>query len=203
MDDKAMTKITYGLYILTAKDGEKDNGCVVNTVAQVTYKPDKIAVAVNKENLTHDMILKTGKFNVSVLTENSKFETYRHWGFQSGRDSDKTEGIEFSRSENGLIYLTEGTNAFISAKVCSSVDLGTHTMFIAAVTDTEILSDENSASYEYYQKNIKPAPKKSVKKGFICKVCGYIYEGDNLPEDFICPLCKHPASDFEPIEISD
>lgn len=203
MNDKAMTKIMYGLFILTAKDGEKDNGCVVNTVAQVTYKPDKIAVAVNKENLTHDMIMKTGVFNVSVLTENSKFETYKHWGFQSGKDTDKTESIEFSRSENGLIYLTEDTNAFISAKVCTSVDLGTHTMFIADVTDAEVLSDENSVSYEYYQKNIKPAPEKSVKKGFICKICGYIYEGDTLPEDFICPLCKHPASDFEPIEIKD
>lgn len=203
MDDKALLKLTYGLYILTAKDGEKDNGCVVNTVGQVTYNPNKIQVAVNKNNLTHDMILNTGEFNVSVLTENSKFETYKHWGFQSGRDCDKTENIEFSRSENGLIYLTEECNAFISAKVCSSVDLGTHTLFIADVTEMQVLNDDNSASYDYYHKNIKPAPENNVKKGFICTVCGYIYEGDSLPDDFICPWCKHPASDFEPTEIKE
>lgn len=203
MDDKALLKLTYGLYILTAKDGEKDNGCVVNTVGQLTYNPNKIQVAVNKNNLTHDMILNTGEFNVSVLTENSKFETYKHWGFQSGRDCDKTENIEFSRSENGLIYLTEECNAFISAKVCSSVDLGTHTLFIADVTEMQVLNDDNSASYDYYHKNIKPAPESNVKKGFICTVCGYIYEGDSLPDDFICPWCKHPASDFEPTEIKE
>lgn len=203
MDDKALLKLTYGLYILTAKDGEKDNGCVVNTVGQVTYNPNKIQVAVNKNNLTHDMILNTGEFNVSVLTENSKFETYKHWGFQSGRDCDKTENIEFSRSENGLIYLTEECNAFISAKVCSSVDLGSHTLFIADVTEMLVLNDDNSASYDYYHKNIKPAPESNVKKGFICTVCGYIYEGDSLPDDFICPWCKHPASDFEPTEIKE
>lgn len=203
MDDKALLKLTYGLYILTAKDGEKDNGCVVNTVGQVTYNPNKIQVAVNKNNLTHDMILNTGEFNVSVLTENSKFETYKHWGFKSGRDCDKTENIEFSRSENGLIYLTEECNAFISAKVCSSVDLGTHTLFIADVTEMQVLNDDNSASYDYYHKNIKPAPESNVKKGFICTVCGYIYEGDSLPDDFICPWCKHPASDFEPTEIKE
>lgn len=203
MDDKALLKLTYGLYILTAKDGEKDNGCVVNTVGQVTYNPNKIQVAVNKNNLTHDMILNTGEFNVSVLTENSKFETYKHWGFRSGRDCDKTENIEFSRSENGLIYLTEECNAFISAKVCSSVDLGSHTLFIADVTEMQVLNDDNSASYDYYHKNIKPAPESNVKKGFICTVCGYIYEGDSLPDDFICPWCKHPASDFEPTEIKE
>lgn len=201
MDDKAMYKLTYGLFILTAKENGKDNGCIVNTVSQVTTSPNRIAVAVNKQNYTHDMITRTGEFNVSVLSENSKFDTYKHWGFQSGRDTDKTEGIEFVRSDNGIIYIIEETNAFLSAKVISMTDLGTHTLFLADVTDGAVLSDEPSVTYAYYQSNIKakPAPAEK-KKGFICTVCGYIYEGDVLPDDFICPWCKHPASDFIPIE---
>lgn len=200
MDKKAMYQLTYGLFVLTAKEGEKDNGCIVNTVSQVTTTPNRIIVAVNKQNLTHDMIVNTGVFNVSVLTENSKFETYKHWGFQSGRDVDKVEAISFKRSENGLIYLVEETNAFLSAKVVSMTDLGTHTLFLADVTDGEVLSQEESVTYSYYQKNIKTAPvQEEKKKGFICTVCGYIYEGDTLPEDFICPWCKHPASDFKPL----
>lgn len=198
----AMHKLTYGLFVLTAKNGSKDNGCIINTVTQVTSEPNRISIAVNKLNYTHDMIAETGEFNVSVLTENSKFETYKHWGFQSGKNVDKLEEISFKRSENGLIYIADETNAYISAKVISSVDLGTHTLFIADVTAAEVLSDDNSATYDYYQKNIKTASKKSEtkKKGFICTVCGYIYEGDTLPDDFICPWCKHPASDFKPIE---
>lgn len=200
MNTKAMYNLTYGLFILTAKDGGKDNGCVVNTVTQVTSEPNRIAVAVNKSNLTHDMIMKTKTFNVSVLAENSKFETYKHWGFQSGRDTDKAESISFKRSANGLIYLAEETNAFISASVVSTVDLGTHTLFIADVTDCEILSDVPSVTYGFYQKNIKPKPAaQEKKKGFICTICGYIYEGETLPPDFICPTCKHPASDFVPL----
>lgn len=201
MDDKTMYKLTYGLFILTAKENGKDNGCIVNTVSQMTTSPNRIAVAVNKQNYTHDMITRTGEFNVSVLSENSKFETYKHWGFQSGRDTDKTEGIEFGRSDNGIIYIIEETNAFLSAKVVSMTDLGTHTLFLADVTDGAVLSDEPSVTYAYYQSNIKakPAPA-DKKKGFICTVCGYIYEGDVLPDDFICPWCKHPASDFKPIE---
>ena len=200
MNTKAMYNLTYGLFILTAKDGGKDNGCVVNTVTQVTSEPNRIAVAVNKSNFTHDMIMKTKTFNVSVLAENSKFETYKHWGFQSGRDTDKAESISFKRSANGLIYLAEETNAFISASVVSTVDLGTHTLFIADVTDCEILSDIPSVTYGFYQKNIKPKPAaQEKKKGFICTICGYIYEGETLPPDFICPTCKHPASDFVPL----
>lgn len=201
MDDKAMYKLTYGLFILTAKENDKDNGCIVNTVSQMTTSPNRIAVAVNKQNYTHDMIVRTGEFNVSVLTENSKFETCKHWGFQSGRDTDKTEGIEFGRSDNGIIYIIEETNAFLSAKVVSMTDLGTHTLFLADVTDGAVLSDEPSVTYAYYQSNIKAKPPPAdKKKGFICTVCGYIYEGDVLPDDFICPWCKHPASDFKPIE---
>ncbi len=183
MDKKAMYKLTYGLFILTAREGEKDNGCIVNTVTQVTTEPNRITVAVNKKNYTHDMIRRTGSFNVSVLTEDSKLEE-----------------IAFQRAENGIVYIAEECNAYISAKVISATDLGTHTLFLAEVTDAGVLSDGESVTYSYYQKNIKAAPKTDgKKKGFVCTVCGYIYEGDVLPEDFICPLCKHPASDFKPI----
>lgn len=198
----AIHKLTYGLFILTAKDGNKDNGCIINTVTQVTSEPSRISIAVNKSNYTHDIIAKTGEFNVSILTENSKFETYKHWGFQSGKDVDKLEAISFKRAENGITYITNETNAYISAKVISSIDLGTHTLFIADVTASEVLSDDQSVTYDYYHKSIKSKPEKSddIKKGFICTICGYIYEGDTLPDDFVCPLCKHPASDFEPIQ---
>ena len=200
MDNKAMFNLSYGLFILTAKDGEKDNGCIVNTVGQVTSQPNRISLTVNKANYTHDMILKTKEFNVSVLAENSKFETYRHWGFQSGRNTDKLESISFKRSANGLVYIADETNAFLSAKVVSTLDLGTHTLFIADVTDGEVLSQVPSATYSFYQNNIKPKPASTEKKkGFICTVCGYIYEGETLPDDFICPVCKHPASDFKPL----
>lgn len=195
-----MFNLSYGLFILTAKDGEKDNGCIVNTVGQVTSQPNRISLTVNKANYTHDMILKTKEFNVSVLAENSKFETYRHWGFQSGRNTDKLESISFKRSANGLVYIADETNAFLSAKVVSTLDLGTHTLFIADVTDGEVLSQLPSATYSFYQNNIKPKPASTEKrKGFICTVCGYIYEGETLPDDFICPVCKHPASDFRPL----
>lgn len=199
MDEKAMYKLTYGLFILTARDGDKDNGCIVNTVSQVTVTPNRIVIAVNKSNYTHDMIVSTGVFNVSVLTENSKFDTYKHWGFQSGRDVDKTKQITFQRADNGVIYIAEEANAYLSAKVISMTDIGTHTLFLADVTAAEVLSKEESVTYSFYQKNIKPAPPQEKKKGFICTVCGYIYEGDTLPVDFICPICKHPASDFKPL----
>ncbi len=200
MDNKAMFNLSYGLFILTAKDGEKDNGCIVNTVGQVTSQPNRISLTVNKANYTHDMILKTKEFNVSVLAENSKFGTYKHWGFQSGRNTDKLESISFKRSANGLVYIAEETNAFLSAKVVSTLDLGTHTLFIADVTDGEVLSQVPSATYSFYQNNIKPKPASTEKKkGFICTVCGYIYEGETLSDDFICPVCKHPASDFKPL----
>lgn len=200
LDKKAMYNLTYGLFILTAREGQKDNGCIVNTVIQVTTEPNRITVAVNKKNYTHDMITRTGEFNVSVLTENSRFDTYKHWGFQSGADTDKLEAVEYRRADNGIVYIADECNAYISAKVVSATDLGTHTLFLADVTDCAVLSEDNSVTYSYYQKNIKSAPKdQEKKKGFICTVCGYIYEGDTLPEDFVCPWCKHPASDFKPL----
>lgn len=202
MDNKAMFKIGYGLYILTAKDGEKDNGCVINTAIQVTSTPNRISVTVNKQNYTHDMIMKTGVFNISILSEKATFDVFKHFGFQSGRDVDKfTDYKDATRSENGLYYITGDTNAYISGKVINTLDLGTHTMFIADVTDAEVLADVPTTSYDYYQKNIKPKPEAPKKvTGYVCKICGYIYEGDPLPEDFICPICKHGAADFEKIE---
>jgi Conserved protein/domain typically associated with flavoprotein oxygenases, DIM6/NTAB family len=202
MDDKAMYKLSYGLFILTSQQDGKDNGCIVNTVQQVTTEPNRIIVAINKNNLTHDMVLNTGKFNVSILSEGSKFDTYKHWGMQSGRDVDKMESIEISRSDNGLVYIAaDETNAFLSASVVSSTDLGTHTLFLADVTDGQVLSDTESATYSYYQKNIKSKPAADApKKGFVCTVCGYIYEGDELPADFMCPWCNHDASYFEPVK---
>lgn len=201
MNNKAMYNLTYGLFILTARDGEKDNGCIVNTVCQVTTEPNRITVCVNKNNYTHDMIMKTGVFNVSMLTEKSQFETYKNWGFQSGRERDKTWDIIYRRADNGVIYITHETNAFLSAKVVSSTDLGTHTLFLADVTDGEVLSQDPSVTYAFYQKNIKvnqqPSSGSAEKKGWICTVCGYIYEGEELPADFVCPWCNHDASYFE------
>lgn len=198
MDTKAMNKISYGLFVLTAKEGDRDNGCIVNTVSQVTSEPNRITVAVNKNNYTHDMILRTGTFNVSIISERSRFDTFKHWGFQSGKNVDKTVGITFDRANNGLIYIAEGCNAYISAEVESATDLGTHTLFLARVTDAHVLSESASATYAYYHANIKPAKStvNTKKTGYICTICGYIYEGEVLPPDFICPLCKHPASDF-------
>lgn len=199
MDNKVMNQLSYGLFVLTAKDGDKDNGCIVNTAAQVTTTPNRIIVTVNKENYTHDMIKKTGEFNVSVLDESSTFDTFQHFGFQSGRDTDKFAEITFARAENGIAYLTKECNAYISGKVTDTIDLGTHTMFIADVTEGEVLSDKASATYAYYHANIKPSAKPVEKKGYICTICGYIYEGDSLPADFICPICKHGAEDFKPL----
>lgn len=201
MDNKAMNKLSYGLFVLTSTDGQKDNGCIINTAAQVTTSPNRITVAVNKQNYTHDMIKSTGLFNISILDESSEFSTYQNFGFQSGRQADKLEKIEFARAENGVVYLTQQTNAYISGKVVNEVDLGTHTLFIADVTDARLLSDSESVTYSFYHKNIKPAPAKQeqVKKGWICSICGYIYQGEELPADFTCPVCKHGAADFKPL----
>ncbi len=201
MDPKTMYKLTYGLFVLTAKEGEKDNGCIINTAIQVTSQPNRISIAVNKSNYTHDMIIRTREFNVSIISEKASFDLFKHWGFQSGKDVDKAIGVDLSRSANGISYITNGCNAYLSAKVIDTVDLGTHTLFIADVTEGEVISGDESCTYGYYQANIKPAPDKSkeIKKGWICTICGYIYEGENLPEDFICPICKHPASDFKPL----
>lgn len=203
MNTNVMRNLSYGLFVLTARDGEKDNGCIINTVCQVASEPNRISISVNKANYTHDMILKTGAFNVSILNESAKFDIFRHFGFQSGRDTDKTVGVELARSGNGICYLADReANAYISGKVIQSIDVGSHTLFIADVTDGEILNDTASATYAYYFSHIKPKPedsKKEKKKGWICTICGYIYEGEHLPEDFICPICKHPASDFKPL----
>lgn len=200
MDNTAFFKLSYGLFVVTAHEGDKDNGCITNTVVQQTTTPNRISVTINKNNLTHDMILRTGVFNVSVLSEGSSFDTFKHWGFQSGKDVDKTVGITFYRLENGVIYIVEGVNAVLSAKVEQAIDLGTHTLFIAEVTDAFSTDETPSATYAYYHKRIKPAPQQPKKRGWVCIICGYIYEGETLPDDFICPICKHPASDFKPTE---
>jgi flavorubredoxin/flavin reductase (DIM6/NTAB) family NADH-FMN oxidoreductase RutF len=200
MDTKAMFKLSYGLFVLTAKDGEKDNGCIINTASQVTSEPNRITIAVNKGNYTHDMIKKTGVFNVSVLSQDVTFDTFRHFGFQSGRDVDKfADAADAQRSANGLYYVTKGANALISGRVIESMEFETHTLFIAEVTECRVLSDVASVTYAYYFEHIKPKPQimEEKKTGWVCKICGYVYEGEELPADFICPLCKHPASDFE------
>ncbi len=200
MNKQAMFNLSYGLYILTAKDSQKDNGCIVNTVMQVTETPNQIIAAVNKLNYTHGLISKTGEFNVSILSQDSKFQTYKHWGFQSGRNTDKLEGIEFKRSANGIIYTTNETNAFISAKVISVSDLGTHSLFLPKLQTLKFYQTANQSLTAIITKISSLNRCTEKEKGFICKVCGYIYEGETLPEDFICPWCKHPASDFEPIK---
>lgn len=202
MDKKTMYKLTYGLFVLTSADGGRDSGCIINTAIQVTSEPNRISIAVNKANFTHDLVKQSGKFNVSILSEEAGFETFRHFGFQSGRDVDKFSGYnDCRRSANGLYYVTAGTNGYISASVEQTVDLGSHTLFIASVEDMEVLSAAPAATYAYYQSTIKPQPEKSAagKTVWRCTVCGYIYEGEELPEDFVCPLCKHPASDFEKV----
>ena len=200
MDMTAMFKLSYGLFVVTAKEGEKDNGCITNTAGQVTDTPNRITLTVNKGNYTHDMILRTGVFNVSILSEKASFDTFKHFGFQSGRTADKFEGIKPVRSDNGLVILPKYINAAISLKVEQYVDLDTHGMFICSVTEARVMNDRETMTYTYYQNNVKPKPDTEGKKGFVCKVCGYVYEGDELPDDFICPLCKHGAADFEPIQ---
>ncbi len=205
MDAKTMYKLSYGLFVLTANEGDKDNGCIINTAIQVTADPQTVCFAVNKANLTHDMIMNTKKFTLSILSESADFELYKHFGFQSGRDVNKFAGFaDCKRGFNGVNYITKGTNGFISGWVTQTVDMGSHTLFIASVTDMEILSDEPSATYAYYQENVKPKPQavgtdKQGQTVWRCVVCGYEYVGEELPDDFICPLCKHPASDFEKV----
>ena len=197
MDSKALFNVSYGLYVVTAKDGSKDNGCIANAIMQVTSNPARIAICLNKENLTCDIISKTNEFNISILSTDSKFSTFKHWGYQSGKTIDKLEGISYKRAKNDIVYLDEETNACISAKVSQKIDLGTHFLFIADIVDSFIISDTPSVTYDYYQKNIKEIQNNESKKGYICLICGYIYEGDVLPEDFVCPICKHGASDFK------
>lgn len=205
MNKKAMFKIGYGLYVLTAKENNFDNGCIINTVSQVTSTPNRISITVNKANKTHDMIMKTGEFNVSILSEKADFSVFERFGFQSGKDTDKFSGFENTAvSLNGIKYITGCTNSYISAKLFHAVDLGTHTLMLADVTDCDILSDDISVTYDYYHRNIKPknSAVPTVPKGKVayrCKICGYIYIADELPPDFVCPICKHGADDFEKI----
>ena len=202
VDENTMFKLSYGLFVLTARDGGKDNGCIINTVTQITQEPLRISVAVNKANITHDMILKTKEFNVSVLSESAPFRIFQQFGFHSGKDTDKFAGCGYdARGANGIRYIPEHTNGMISAKVTESSDYGTHTVFVADVSQAFIISKEPSVTYQYYFDHIKPKPQppKEDQKGFVCKICGYVHEGEELPDDFICPLCKHGAKDFEPL----
>lgn len=205
MDKKTMYNLTYGLFVLTSAFDGKDSGCIINTAGQVTSEPNRIGITVNKSNFTHELVEKSRKFNVSILSEEARFETFQHFGFRSGRDVDKFSGYEACRrSANGLYFVTAGTNGYISATVEQTVDLGSHTMFIANVEDMEVLTGVPSATYAYYQSSIKPKPENPASTGktvWRCTVCGYIYEGEKLPEDFVCPLCKHPASDFEKVTL--
>ena len=205
IDNKAIFNISYGLFVLVARQGEKDNACIINVAQQVTSDPLQLMICVNKQNLTHDMILRTLKFNLCPLSEEATMKPFQHFGFQSGRDVNKFAECETElRTENGLLYLPKYINSVISCVVTKSIDLGTHTMFIAMPMEARVLSDSPSITYAYYQQHIKPkpaaAPTAGGKKKWVCEVCGYVYEGDSLPADFICPWCKHPASDFKPLE---
>ena len=199
-DLTALFNIGYGLYVVTSNDGKKDNGLIVNTVTQVTNSPNRIAVTINKENYSHHVIKQTGIMNINCLTVDAPFKVFEVFGFQSGRNVDKFADCEPLRSDNGLVFLPRYINSFMSLKVEQYVDLGTHGMFICAVTEARVLSDRETMTYSYYHANVKPKPQTEGKKGYVCKICGYVYEGEPLPEDFICPLCKHGASDFEPIK---
>ncbi len=198
-DMRALFKIGYGLYVVTSNDGTKDNGFIVNAVNQLTDNPYRVSVTINKANYSHDVIKKTGIMNLNCLSVEAPFSVFKNFGFQSGRDTDKFRDIRPYRTDNGLAFLPEYINAVISLKVEQYVDLGTHGMFICTVTEARVISDSETMTYTFYQNYVKPKPETEGKKGFVCKVCGYVYEGDELPDDFICPLCKHGAADFEPI----
>ncbi len=198
-DMTALFRIGYGLYVVTSNDGKRDNGLIVNTVSQVTNTPNRVAVCINKQNYSHHIIKQTGVMNVNCLSVDAPFSVFERFGFQSGRSVDKFEGQEVLRSDNGLVFLPKYINAFMSLKVESYVDLDTHGMFICTVTEARVLSERDTMTYTYYQDNVKPKPQTEGKKGWVCKVCGYVYEGEELPEDFVCPLCKHGAADFEPV----
>ena len=195
----ALFNIGYGLYVITSNDGKKDNGMIGNTVAQVASSPNRIMVSINKGNYSHDVIKETGKMNVNCLSVEAPFSVFQNFGFQSGRNAEKFADGVAKRSENGLAVLTQYVNACISLQVEEYVDMGSHGMFLCSVTEEMILGDKETMTYTYYQNKVKPKPQAPKKKGWVCKICGYVYEGEELPADFICPLCKHPASDFEPL----
>ena len=198
-DMSALFNIGYGLYVVTCNDGKKDNGLIVNTVSQLTSTPNRIAVTINKQNYSHHVIKQTGVMNLNCLSTDAPFQVFESFGFRSGRTVDKFEGSTPLRSDNGLVFLPRFINSFMSLKVEDYVDFGTHGMFVCSITEARVLSDKETMTYTYYQQNVKPKPKTEGKKGYVCKVCGYVYEGDPLPEDFVCPLCKHGPADFEPI----
>ena len=198
-DMKALFRIGYGLYVVTSNDGKKDNGLIVNTVSQVTSSPNRVAVCINKDNYSHHIIKQTGKMNVNCLSVDAPFSVFESFGFRSGRTADKFADWTPLRSDNGLAFLPKYINSFMSLAVEQYVDLGTHGMFICSVTEARVISDRETMTYSYYQEKVKPKPQTAGKRGWVCKVCGYVYEGDELPEDFVCPLCKHGAADFEPI----
>ena len=198
-DLTALFNIGYGLYVVTSNDGKKDNGCIVNTVSQLTSQPNRVAVCINKQNYTHHVVKSTGIMNVNCLSIEAPFKVFENFGFRSGRNVDKFANCSPLRSDNGLVFLPHYINSFMSLKVEDYIDLGTHGMFICSVTEARVINRVETMTYTYYQKNVKPKPATEGKKGWVCKVCGYVYEGDELPEDFICPLCKHGAADFEPI----
>ena len=200
MNPSALFRIGYGLYVVTCNDGNKDNGLIVNTVTQLTDTPNRVAVTINKRNYSHDIIQKTGKMNVNCLSTETPFDVFKAFGFVSGRDVDKFANCNPPRSENGLVYLPRYINAYLSLEVERYIDFDTHGMFVCRVTEAKVISDVETMTYTYYQKNVKPKPQPTKKKGYVCKICGYVYEGETLPEDFICPLCKHGAADFEEIK---
>lgn len=199
-DLTALFNIGYGLYVVTSNDGKKDNGLIVNTVSQVTNTPNRIAVCINKQNYSHHVIKQTGIMNVNCLSVDAPFSVFENFGFRSGRTADKFADEAPLRSDNGLAFLPKYINSFMSLKVEQYIDLDTHGMFICSVTEARVISDRETMTYTYYQNNVKPKPETEGKKGWVCKICGYVYEGDELPEDFVCPLCKHGPADFEPIK---
>ena len=199
-DMTALFNIGYGLYVVTSNDGKKDNGLIVNTVTQVTNTPNRVAVTINKENYSHHIIKQTGKMNINCLTIDAPFKVFESFGFVSGRNVDKFANCEPLRSDNGLVFLPRYINSFMSLKVEQYVDLGTHGMFICSVTEARVISDRETMSYTYYLNNVKPKPQTEGKKGYVCKICGWVYEGEELPEDIVCPLCKHGYADFEEIK---
>jgi len=202
IDKKAYYKIGYGLYVVTSNDGVRDNGLIVNTVVQLADSPDRIGVAINKSNYSHGVIKESGKMNVCCLSTEAPFKVFEHFGFKSGRDTDKFADCAPKRSENGLAYLPKFINAVISLSVENYVDLGSHGLFICSVTEAKVISDAEGMTYAYYHKNVKPKPKpkEEQKKGYVCTVCGYIHDEDELPEDFVCPICKHSREVFEKIK---
>jgi len=200
MNPAALFRIGYGLYVVTSNDGTKDNGLIVNTVVQLTDSPNRVAVTINKRNYSHEIIQKTGKMNVNCLSVDAPFKVFQAFGFVSGRDVDKFANCTPSRSDNGLIYLPHYINAYLSLEVERYLDFDTHGMFVCTVSEAKVVSDLETMTYTYYQKNVKPKPEPPKKKGYVCKICGYVYEGETLPEDFVCPLCKHGAADFEEIQ---